>query len=213
MNRRLYRSVDDRVLAGVASGMADWLDLDPSIVRLVWVVAAIGTAGMAILVYIAMAIAIPEEPYTTPGGAPGSAPGDAPTTPVPPEVPGVPSAAEGDPVAPRAGWAAAPQPGAGWQPGATGWREARRAERDARRATRRAGRLERREGGRGGGAILLGVLLILGGVYLLARDYLPALRLNLAWPVVLVAIGVLLVFRSIDLGGGGSSPSDSPPKP
>jgi phage shock protein C len=213
MNRRLYRSVDDRVLAGVASGMADWLDLDPSIVRLVWVVAAIGTAGMAILVYIAMAIVIPEEPYTTPGGAPGSAAADAPTTPVPPEVPGVPSAAEGDPVAPPAGWAAAPQPGSGWQPGATGWREARRAERDARRATRRAGRLERREGGQGGGAILLGVLLILGGAYLLARDYLPALRLNLAWPVVLVAIGVLLVFRSIDLGGGGSSPSDSPPKP
>ena len=73
--------------------------------------------------------------------------------------------------------------------------------------------MERREQRPGGGAILLGVLLILGGVYLLARDYLPALRLNLAWPVVLVAIGVLLVFRSIDMGGGDSSPSDSPPKP
>ena len=86
MNRRLYRSVDERMLAGVAAGMAEWLDVDPSIVRLVWVVAAIGTAGMAILVYIAMAIVIPEEPYTTPGGAPRSAAADAPTTPVPPEV-------------------------------------------------------------------------------------------------------------------------------
>ena len=213
MNRRLYRSVDERMLAGVAAGMAEWLDVDPSIVRLVWVVAAIGTAGMAILVYIAMAIVIPEEPYATPGGAPRSAAADAPTTPVPPEVPGVASPAEGDPIAPPAGPAAAPPPGSGWQPGAIGWREARRAERDARRATRRAGRLERREQRPGGGAILLGVLLILGGVYLLARDYLPALRLNLAWPVVLVAIGVLLVFRSIDMGGGDSSPSDSPPKP
>ena len=103
MNRRLYRSVDERMLAGVAAGMAEWLDVDPSIVRLVWVVAAIGTAGMAILVYIAMAIVIPEEPYTTPGGAPRSAAADAPTTPVPPEVPGVASPAEGDPIAPPSG--------------------------------------------------------------------------------------------------------------
>src|SRR5438094_458730 len=147
------------------------------------------------------------------GGAPRSAAADAPTTPVPPEVPGVASPAEGDPVAPPAAPAAAPPPGSGWQPGGTGWREARRAERDARRATHRVWRVERREQRPGGGAILLGVLLILGGVYLLARDYLPALRLNLAWPVVLVGIGVLLVFRSIDMGGGGSSPSDSPPKP
>jgi len=213
MNRRLYRAVDDRVLAGVAAGMAEWLDLDPSIVRLVWVVAAIATAGMAILVYIAMAIVIPEEPSGAPGATPGSAPADAPAAPVPPEVPGVTSAAEGDPVAPPSGPSPAPAPGSSWQPGATGWREARRAERDARRATRRAARLERGEHGPGTGAVLLGVLLILGGVYLLARDYLPALRLNLAWPVVLVAIGVLLVFRSIDMGGGGSSPPGSPPRP
>ena len=61
MNDRLYRSPDDRLIAGVAGGMAEMWDLDPSLVRIGWVVLTPLTAGFAILVYIVMAIVVPED--------------------------------------------------------------------------------------------------------------------------------------------------------
>jgi phage shock protein C len=74
---RLYRSPDDRMLAGVAAGVAEALDTDPSLVRIVWVVLAFLTGGIALVVYIVMAIVVPERPSgLTPGTAPplGTAP-------------------------------------------------------------------------------------------------------------------------------------------
>jgi phage shock protein C len=59
---RLYRSADDRMLAGVAGGLAEMLDIDPSIVRIVWAVLVVLTGGLALLVYIVMAIVVPERP-------------------------------------------------------------------------------------------------------------------------------------------------------
>ena len=41
--RRLYRSRADRVLTGIAGGMAEYLEVDPTIVRILWVLAAIFT--------------------------------------------------------------------------------------------------------------------------------------------------------------------------
>jgi phage shock protein C len=49
------------MLFGVAGGMADWLDLDPSLVRLVWALLILA-AGVGLLLYIVAAIVIPEEP-------------------------------------------------------------------------------------------------------------------------------------------------------
>ena len=65
MRERLYRSRSDRMLFGVAGGMADWLDLDPSLVRLVWALLILA-GGIGLLLYIVAAIVIPEEPI---GGA------------------------------------------------------------------------------------------------------------------------------------------------
>jgi phage shock protein C len=59
---RLYRSRDDRMLAGVAGGVAESLDADPSLVRVVWAMLGVFTGGIAILVYIVMAIVVPEAP-------------------------------------------------------------------------------------------------------------------------------------------------------
>jgi phage shock protein C len=59
---RLYRSPDDRMLAGVAGGLAEMLDIDPSIIRIVWAVLIVLTGGLALLVYIVMAIVVPERP-------------------------------------------------------------------------------------------------------------------------------------------------------
>ena len=90
MRDRLYRSRSDRMLFGVAGGMADWLDLDPSLVRLVWALLILA-GGIGFVLYIVAAIVIPEEPVggavaaeggvatgaTTTAGATGDAPGGA----------------------------------------------------------------------------------------------------------------------------------------
>lgn len=47
--------------------------------------------------------------------------------------------------------------------------------------------------GPGSGPIVFGLLLILGGGFLLARELLPELRVNLIWPMVVICLGVLLV--------------------
>lgn len=59
MNRRLYRSPTDKVIGGVAGGVADYLDLDPSIVRVVWALLALLTGGVFFLLYIVMWIVVP----------------------------------------------------------------------------------------------------------------------------------------------------------
>ncbi len=64
MNRRLYRCRHDRRLAGVAAGTAEYLDLDPTIVRLLWFVSIFLTGGLSVLLYFVMAIIVPQEPMT-----------------------------------------------------------------------------------------------------------------------------------------------------
>ena len=73
MHNRLYRSRSDRMLFGVAGGMAEWLDLDPSLVRLVW--ALLIVAGVGLLLYIIAAMVIPEEPIGATRAAAGTTTG------------------------------------------------------------------------------------------------------------------------------------------
>ena len=59
--KRLYRS-DDKMLAGVCAGVAEYFDIDPTLVRLGWVVLSfIGFSGL--LAYIIAAIIIPKKTY------------------------------------------------------------------------------------------------------------------------------------------------------
>jgi phage shock protein PspC (stress-responsive transcriptional regulator) len=59
--RRLYRSSKNRMLGGVCFGLADYLNIDPTIVRIAWVLfTAVGGAGL--LAYIICWIIIPENP-------------------------------------------------------------------------------------------------------------------------------------------------------
>ena len=64
MNRRsLYRCRHDRRVAGVAAGVAEFFDLDPTLVRLVWFL-SIFFGGFGLLLYIVMAIIVPNEPLS-----------------------------------------------------------------------------------------------------------------------------------------------------
>jgi phage shock protein C len=66
--RRLYRSRTDRMLGGVAGGLAAYFEVDPVLVRLG--IAALFFAGIGFLAYIVAWIIIPEEPL--PQGAAGT---------------------------------------------------------------------------------------------------------------------------------------------
>ena len=59
------------MLAGVAGGLAENLDVDPSLVRIVWAVLIVLTGGLAFLVYVVMAIVVPERPAGVAVGRPG----------------------------------------------------------------------------------------------------------------------------------------------
>lgn len=59
-SRRLTRRRDDRMIAGVCSGVADYVGMDPTLVRLLTVVAAIFSVGAVAVAYIAAWILMPE---------------------------------------------------------------------------------------------------------------------------------------------------------
>jgi phage shock protein C len=84
MPKRLYRSRTDRMLFGVAGGFAEYLDMDPAFVRIIWAL-LIFAGGAGFLLYIVAAIVIPEAPYGVSGTAPAPAraaqPGAASATP------------------------------------------------------------------------------------------------------------------------------------
>lgn len=133
---RLYRSRDDRMLAGVAGGLAELWGADPSLVRVIWALLVLFTGGVAFIVYIVMAIVIPEEPD-------------------------LPLPADGQAAAAAAG---APAAGQGWATSTDAHRAARRAAREARAAARTGSGGDRSSFP--AGALLGGLLIILGGFFL-----------------------------------------------
>ena len=58
---RLRRSSTDRMLCGVSGGLAEYFDVDPTLVRFGWVVLCFATAGAAIVAYFALCLVIPTE--------------------------------------------------------------------------------------------------------------------------------------------------------
>ncbi len=61
MAKKLYRSVEDKKIAGVCSGLGDYFDIDPTIIRLIWL-AMIFAVGTGVLAYIIAWIIVPEKP-------------------------------------------------------------------------------------------------------------------------------------------------------
>ena len=58
-DKRLYRSDANKIIGGVAGGMAEYLNLDPTIVRLLWVLVTLFTGGAAFWVYVALWVFLP----------------------------------------------------------------------------------------------------------------------------------------------------------
>ena len=63
--KQLTRSISNRMIAGVCAGLGDYLGIDPTIVRLLTVLAFFTGFGGIAIVYIIMAIVVPEQPQVT----------------------------------------------------------------------------------------------------------------------------------------------------
>lgn len=171
--KRLFRHPTDRQIGGVAAGVAAWLDVDPTVVRVAWIILAIFTSGIFLLVYFVMLLVVPlpppgwgvdGRPLAGPGGAAGAMPGAGPT-------PGA-GAMPGAGTAPG-GWQ--PPDGAAWASGG-----------DA------GGGLDTSNAG-----IVGGIVLIALGTWFLVDRYV-GIRIDwaLAWPIALMAVGGFLVVRA-----------------
>ena len=212
---RLYRSVDDRVIAGVAGGVAAYFGVDSAIVRIIWFVSFFVTGSLTFWVYLIMIAVVPPEPADWPGQSPwapggqplgfqtgysapptGTYPGsyESPTAGAnpaganPADPNSVPDAAAGSTPAGQTGFAAADGT-SGW-----GWRTQRDQDRWQRRQERWQGYADRDE--RGGPGLVFGLLLILGGGILAWHQFDPSLDLALTWPVLIIAFGAILVVSS-----------------
>jgi phage shock protein C len=151
MSRRLERSQTNRVISGVSGGVAEYLQIDATIVRIFFVACALFTAGLFILVYIALLVLMPlpgerpmiDElwPSSQTGGANPSAPAD-------PDVP-----------------AASPQ-------------------------IHTNGDADRRRNTIGYVLVALGLVFLLNSV-----GAFRVVQWQYVWPLVLVAVGVLLLVQ------------------
>jgi phage shock protein C len=188
--RRLYRSADDRIFAGVAGGLGEYLEMDPVVVRIIWFLSIFVTGSLTFWVYLIMMIVVPLEPTEWPPQSPW-APGGAPAgyqtgyTPPPPGNAPDPSASGQPP---------APAPGGWWS---NDWRGQWRQEHWQQRAERWQRRADRHEyHSYGGPGLVFGLLLVLIGGLLAWHQLDPNFDLNLTWPIVIIAFGAILVVSS-----------------
>lgn len=60
--KRLYRSGRNRMIGGVCGGMGDYANIDPNIIRVIWIILLVVTFGLAIIAYFVCWIVIPRNP-------------------------------------------------------------------------------------------------------------------------------------------------------
>ena len=98
--KRLYRSREDRMLAGVCGGLGVYLNIDPTVIRLALLLLVLFGMGTGVIVYVIAWLLVPEEPLdqantamtptqkAQPAQAPAqSQPAPAPAPPVDPAPP------------------------------------------------------------------------------------------------------------------------------
>lgn len=62
MQKKLYRSRNNRMIAGVCAGLGEYFNVDPTLIRLIFVLVGLA-GGPGLILYIIMAIVVPEEPF------------------------------------------------------------------------------------------------------------------------------------------------------
>ncbi len=60
--KRLYRSRTNRKIAGVCGGLGEYLNIDPTIMRLIYIMVILFSVGLGLIAYVLMWVVMPEEP-------------------------------------------------------------------------------------------------------------------------------------------------------
>lgn len=178
--KRLHRSRTNTIIGGVCAGIAEYFDVDPTLVRLAWAVLIFlgGTGIVAYLVaWLIMPVAPDEGEYPRVSSRAAAMPTKDATVLTEPEA-----------VTPLV---ETPTPEAQREPVSSRSQQATPAPFD--RPSTTAGGL--------GGASLIGLILIGAGGLLLARNFLPWLHLQRFWPLALIALGLFLVVTAFDRRG------------
>ncbi len=185
--RRMYRS-HDRQLAGVAGGMAEYLDVDPTVIRIGWILITIVTGGLGLIAYLLLALVIPTSPYPAGPywpGQPAATGGWAAAGPTrtPGSTAGWAGAASGGPAYGGQGPA---HGGQGWQvpPTMPQWQSYPASVRPETRGLGAAG--------------IAGIVLVVIGALALIDVVVPGIRAGaVIGPAVLLALGAALVASSV----------------
>ncbi|MDE4541493.1 PspC domain-containing protein [Thermoanaerobacterium sp. R66] len=134
MDKRLYRSRNQVILGGVCGGIAEYFDIDVTIVRLIWALIAL-VGGSGVLLYIIAWIVVPENPYQ--------------------------------------------QKDDDYNVGNNNDHEVERPKISSGRKS----------------SEVFGWILIALGLFLLIRIFMPWFDLRIFWPVLLIAFGLLFIFK------------------
>ncbi len=59
--KKLTRSTRNRMMCGVCGGIGEYLNVDPTLVRLIWALCSLASVGMGVILYIVAAIVMPED--------------------------------------------------------------------------------------------------------------------------------------------------------
>lgn len=61
MTKRLYKVDHDKKLMGVCGGLAEYLNIDPTVIRIAWIIFTLISVGTGILIYVICALVFPEK--------------------------------------------------------------------------------------------------------------------------------------------------------
>ncbi|MGN0307777.1 MAG: PspC domain-containing protein [Lachnospiraceae bacterium] len=59
--KKLKKSGNNKMICGVCGGIGEYFNIDPTLIRLLWVILTIGGLGSGLLIYILAAIIMPQE--------------------------------------------------------------------------------------------------------------------------------------------------------
>ncbi|MEO8207628.1 MAG: PspC domain-containing protein [Chloroflexota bacterium] len=176
--RRLYRCRDNRQIAGVAAGIAEYFELDPTVVRVAWILSAL-FGGVTIVAYIILAFVMPLEPIEIVAGA----------------VPATDGEGAGESAGEDAGHAGREAAGVA---GPTGYAaSAARSGHASHVASASAHNHRSRNGQPGRAGLIFGVLLVTFGLISLIGPLVPGWMTGaFTGPALVLALGIALVVSS-----------------
>ncbi len=181
MEKRLYRSRENAVIGGVCGGIAEYLDVDPTIVRLIWAFSAF-YGGIGILAYLVCLIVIPENRSTAQY---------APAKPKEPCCREEQSSTGKQPGA-QVQQDTAPQQDEGVHSGA----EKQHTNNEHRQPDSQHHHDSQRHENTGRNRVLAGTLLICLGGLLLFRKWFYWVDLGRYWPILLIIAGLAIIINA-----------------